>query len=199
MIKRSTIFALLFLALFTGATLFETLYPSKKMKNIQEALTEKISIPQKSNADLNQQMRYGVSKDLWITEKDGTRLHHHIESPQSILIAIPQGNRIELVEKMVGMQCYFQEKLEDEGGEVIQTIRHLESEEGTYRYTDHHFDAHEVLLALYRLPGETLTTHLSEEAPFLKGVAKEVTLSFSEGAPHFHAEKFRAHIHKNFP
>jgi len=142
----------------------------------------------------NKQMRSGVSKDLWISEKGTTRLHHHIESPRSILTAIPHGNRIELVEQMIGMKCYFQERIDDEKGEVIQNIRYLQSEEGTYRYTDHYFDAHSVFLALYRLPGETLITHLDTKDAYLKGIAEEVSLTFSGGTPDFHAEKFKAQI-----
>lgn len=157
-------------------------------------LTEEISMPKQEEKYPNKQMRSGVSKDLWISEKGATRLHHHIESPRSILTAIPHENRIELVEQMIGMKCYFQEKIENEGGEVIQNIRHFQSEEGTYRYTDHYFDAHSVFLALYRLPGETLITNLDTKDAYLKGVAEEVTLSFSEGSPDFHAEKFKAQI-----
>ena len=77
---------------------------------------------------------------------------------------------------------------------MTQNIRHLQSEEGTYWYTDHYFDAHSVFLALYRLPGETLTTHLDTKDAYLKGIAEEVTLTFSGGTPDFHAEKFKAQI-----
>ena len=174
--------------------IFEAFYSSNEVKSIEETLTEEISMPKHEEKYPTKQMRSGVSKDLWISEKGTTRLHHHIESPRSILTAIPHENRIELVEQMMGMKCYFQEKLEDKGDEAIQSIRYLQSEEGTYRYTDHYFDAHSVFLALYRIPGETLTTHLDTKDAYLKGIAEEVTLSFSEGSPNFHAEKFKAQI-----
>ena len=60
----------------------------------------------------NKQMRKGVEKDLWIYDNSNARLHHHVESPRSILTAISHGNRVELIEQMIGMKCYFQEKLE---------------------------------------------------------------------------------------
>lgn len=194
MIKRTTIFASLFLALVAGGVIFASFCSSNEVKNIEEVLTEEIAMPKQEEKYPNKQMRSGVSKDLWISEKGEKRLHHHIESPRSILTAIPHKNRIELVEQMVGMKCYFQEKIEQENGEMVQTIRYIESEEGTYRYTDHNFDAHSVFLALYRAPGESLTTQLNTKDAYLKGVAEEVTLSLSEGSPNFHAEKFKAQI-----
>lgn len=194
MIKRATLFAALFLLLFTSGVIFKAFYSSKEIKSIEETLTEKISMPKNEEKYPNKQMRSGVSKDLWISDSGSMRLHHHIESPRSILTAIPHGNRIELVEQMIGMKCYFQEKIEDNDGVTVQSIRYLQSGEGTYRYTDHFFDAHSVFLALYRMPGEILTTNLDTNNAYLKGVAEEVTLSFSNGSPNFHAEKFKAQI-----
>ncbi len=164
------------------------------MKSIEETLTEKICIPKQEKKYSNTQTRSGVSKDLWISEKGTTRLHHHIESPRSILTAIPRGDRIELIEQMMGLKCYFQERIDDEEGERTQNIRYLQSEEGTYRYIDHHFNAQRVFLALFHLPGESLTTHLDTKDAYLKGIAKEVTLTFSGKAPDFHAEKFKAQV-----
>ncbi|QVL58077.1 MAG: hypothetical protein KFB93_03075 [Simkaniaceae bacterium] len=199
MIKRATLFASLFLALFTSGVIFEAFYSSSEVKSIEETLTEEVSMPKHEEKYPNKQMRSGVSKDLWISDNNHGRLHHHIESPRSILTAIPHENRIELVEQMIGMKCYFQEKIEDEDGKIVQNIRYLQSEEGTYRYTDHYFDAHSVFLALYRVPGETLSTHLNTNDAYLKGVAEEVSLSFSDGSPNFHAEKFKAQIRPQGP
>ena len=155
---------------------------------------EEVSMPKNEGKHPIKQMRSGVSKDLWISNSEKGRLHHHIESPRSILIAVPHGNHFKLVEQMIGMKCYFQEKIEEEDGVTTQNIRYLQSGEGTYRYTDHFFDAQSVFFALYRLPGETLTTHLDTKDAYLKGVAEEVSLSFSDGSPNFHAEKFKAQI-----
>lgn len=194
MINRATFFACLFLILFTGGVIFKAFYSSKEVKSIEETLTEEISMPKHEEKYPNKQMRSGVSKDLWISDNGKERLHHHIESPRSILTAIPHGTRIELVEQMIGMKCYFQEKIEEDRGEIVQNIRYIQSEDGTYRYTDHYFDAHSVFLALYRIPGETLSTQLDTKDAYLKGIAEEVTLSFSDGSPNFHAEKFKAQI-----
>jgi hypothetical protein len=185
---------MLILALFTGGVVFKAFYPSETGESIEEMLTEEISMPKHEEKFPSKQMRKGVTKDLWISDKEHSRLHHHIESPRSILTAIPYGNRVELIEQMIGMKCYFQEKLENSAEGPVQHIRFLQSSEGTYRYTDQVFDAQSVFLALYRLPGDTLTTHLSTDDAYLKGVAEEVSLSFSSGTPNFHAEKFKAQI-----
>ena len=194
MIKRTTIIAFFLLVLFTGGILFQAFYSFKEGRSIEEMLTQEISMPKHEEKFPNKQMRKGVAKDLWISNKDHVRLHHHIESPRSILTAIPHGNRVELIEQMIGMKCFFQEKLEKEEGEPMQQIRYLQSGEGTYRYTDHFFDAHSVFLALYRISGESLVTHLDADDAYLKGIAEEVSLSFSNGTPNFHAEKFKAQI-----
>ena len=194
MIKRTTIIAFFVLILFTGGVLFQAFYSFKEGGSIEEMLTQEISMPKHEEKFPNKQMRKSVAKDLWISNKDHVRLHHHIESPRSILTAIPYGNRVELIEQMIGMKCFFQEKLEKEEGEPMQQIRYLQSGEGTYRYTDHFFDAHSVFLALYRMPGESLVTNLDADDAYLKGVAEEVSLSFSNGTPNFHAEKFKAQI-----
>ena len=157
-------------------------------------LIEEISIPKHKEKYSNQHMRSGVSKDLWIADKTGTRLQHHIESPHSVLTVIPHEKRIELVEQMIGMKCYFQEMVEDIEGKAIQNIRYLQSEEGTYRYDNHYFHADGVFLALYRLPGEILPTHLDIKDAYLKGNGEDVTLSFTERSPDFHAEKFKANM-----
>ena len=174
--------------------MFQAFYSSIDERGIEEMLTQETSMPKHEEKFPNKQMRKGVTKDLWISDKSHVRLHHHIESPRSILTAIPHGTRVELVEQMIGMKCYFQEKLEKENGETVQQIRYLQSGEGTYRYTDHFFDAHSVFLALYRLPGENLTTHLDTNDAYMKGIAEEVSLSFSNGTPNFRAEKFKAQI-----
>ena len=193
MIKKATVFGSLFLIALTGLVAFFTLRPQASVP-IEEVLTHNLSMPKHEEKYPNKQMRSGVTKDLWIVDHDCGRLHHHIEAPRSILTAVPQGTRVELTEQMLEMTCTFQEKLSQDNGEWAQQIRTLHSSEGTYHYTDQHFDAHQVFLSLYRLPGNDLPTHFNPEAAFLKGVAQEVSLSFSDSSPHFQAQKFKAQI-----
>ncbi|NRA89996.1 MAG: hypothetical protein HRU43_02550 [Simkaniaceae bacterium] len=194
MIKKTTLIAFFILTLFTGGVMYQAFYSSKYRESIEDLLTQEISMPEHEEKYPNKQMRKGVEKDLWIYDNSNARLHHHVESPRSILTAIPHGNRVELIEQMIGMKCYFQEKLEVEDGKQIQQVRYLESGEGTYHYTDHYFDAQSVFLALFRLPGSELSMRTDINEAYLKGVAEKVSLSFSDGSPNFQAEKFKAQI-----
>lgn len=188
MIKQATIIASFLLALFTGYFLLQILCGSTSTP------ASEISMFQYEDPYPTKQERSGVVKDLWISDKKMGRLHHHIESPQSILTAIPSGNRIELIEQMSDMKCYFQEKVETDGPSSTQHIRYLHSDEGTYRYGDQCFNADAVFLALYQVPGKILTTNLNIEEAFLQGIAQKVSLSFSKGSPNFHADKFKAQV-----
>jgi len=190
MLQRTTIITLIILVTLTGLSVYHTLTRDKF-----EAVKQEWKAPKEATCYPTKQMRSGVQKDLWMAD-DGLRLHHRMISPRSILTAYPKGENFELVEEMQGMKCYLQENIET-GETMMQQIRFIESESGIYRYSDQHFDAHQVFLALFRLPGNQLTTHLDLDAAFLKGIAEEVSLSLAENSPDFQAEKFKAHIRPN--
>jgi len=190
MLRRTTLIAALLLISISGTILYQVIKPPSRSQRVEEILTQEMESPQEGRKYPTKQIRTGVSKDLWIHDAQMGRLHHHIESPRSILTAYTSDKKIYLIEQMMGMKCYLQEKVE----EGMQEIRYIESEEGTYRYSDHHFDAHTVFLALFRIPGDELSTNLNLEEAFLTGIAKEVSLSFSENSPNFHAQNFKARI-----
>lgn len=184
MLKRITLASLATLVALTGASVTYVL-----MRGSLNNMPQNWTTPKVATCYPTKQMRSGVQKDLWMSD-DKQRLHHRMMSPRSILTAYPKGENFELVEEMQGMKCYLQENIE----EGVQQIRFIESESGTYRYSNQYFDAHQVFLALFRLPGSELETKLDFDFAFLKGVAEDVSLSFSENSPNFHAEKFKAHI-----
>ena len=193
MLKKTTIISFFLLSLMMGMAFFLVFRDPSSSLAIDKILC---SAPkEKGEIAPTKQMRSGVVKELWITEGD-KRLHYRIESPRSVLTALPKGNTFELTEQMQGIKCFFQEKIEhaEETGELSQQLRFIESREGTYTYADHRFNAEQVFLALFRLPGDRLETNLDLSTAFLKGVAKEVTLSLSHHGPSFHAKKFKAHI-----
>ena len=184
MLRRMTLFSLIALVILTGTAVTYVL-----MRGSLETLPENWTAPRVATCYPTKQTRSGVQKDLWMAD-DKECLHHRMMSPRSILTAYPKGENFELVEEMQGMKCYLQEEVEN----GMQQIRFIESESGTYRYSNQYFDAHQVFLALFRVPGSTLETTLDLNSAFLKGVAEDVSLSFSENSPNFHAEKFKAHI-----
>jgi len=188
MFKKATIISFSFLAIFMILSI------ALIVKGENEAFTPTHETNQERTKKgyPTKQMRTHVTKDIWYTQ-EGERLHHYIETPRSILTAYPNEDGIELVEQMQGMKCYCQEKIEENEGEVIQQIRLIESEEGIYYYSNHHFDANRVFIALFRMPGKELQTTLNHENAFLKGVAERVSLSFDHTTD-FQAEKFKAQI-----
>ena len=195
MIQRATVFALLFLAFFTGASLFKMLSPSSQNQSngLASLGIEKITRDSRVGTS-NQQVRKGVSKDLWVSREEGEGLHHYIESPVSIIKTVYSENQIHLVEEMLEMRCYFQERIEEREGKLTQSIRYMHSEKGIYQYRGHLFHASNVFLALYRIPGKTLLTNLSAQESYLQGVAEGVTLSLLKGSPHFQAKTFKAQV-----
>ena len=194
MLKQTTLIASLLLVLCCASILYKVIEHPSNGQRVEEILTQEMEMPQKETKYPTRQMRSGVSKDLWIHDAEMGRLHHHIESPRSILTVYSSDKHMHLIEQMIGMKCYLQEKVERDDRTLSQQIRYIESKEGTYRYSDHHFDAHSVFLALFRLPGDQLSTKLNIEEAFLRGVAREVSLSFSGDNPNFHAQNFKAHI-----
>jgi len=188
-LKKATVIASLLLILIVGSILYAVIVPLSKEGGVEE-----MEMVQKEGKYPIEQTRSNVTKDLWIHDAQMGRLHHHIESPRSTLIAYTKNRRIHLIEQMHGMKCYLQEKVEDINGELIQQIRFIESKEGTYRYSSQQFNTQSVFLALFRIPGDTLSTKLDIKKAFLVGVAKEVSLSFSGNKPNFHAQNFKAQI-----
>ena len=187
MLQRTAILTLLlFLALMGGA-----FYHVVKQTESHSRLGQRDDFSPTSPCP-TKQIRTDVQKDLWIFN-EGFRLHHRMESPRSILTIYPKGDRCELVEEMQDMKCYLQENVQMEG-RSMQQIRFIASASGTYYYSNQYFDAHQVFLALFRIPGNRLETELDFNEAFLKGVAQDVLLSFAEAPPHFQAKKFKAYV-----
>lgn len=193
MLKQVTSLAFIFLMALTGLCIYYVFMRAP----LNNKVPKQSIVSKKVNSDLTKQIRRHVQKDLWISSDD-SRLHHQMISPYSTLVASPKGNHVELIEVMQGMKCYLQEKIETEK-DPVQHIRLIESDLGTYRYADHHFDAPQVFLALFRLPGNHLNTHLDLDTAFLKGVAEDVSLSFTQNSPDFQAKKFKANVQTKKP
>ncbi len=138
------------------------------------------------------QIRKGVTKDFWKFDGSGERLHYHIETPYSVLTAYPQGKSYELIEKMHGINCYFQEKISPDHAK--QQVRHFQADSGEYAYNKHVFTAESVLISVCQTDGVILQTEIKPEDVFIKGMAKEVSLSLAGKNPDFQAKAFSAHM-----
>ena len=187
MFKQATLLTFIFLALLSGLIFFGVMMP----KNTSFKKADP-SLPKSRLTMPSRQIRLGIQKDFWIaTPQD--RLHHRLTSPKSVLITSPHQKHFELVEKLEEMECHLQEKISKK--EQTQQVRFIKSHFGTYYYSNQCFEADQVHLALFHLPGNQLETRIDPKLAFLKGIAHKVFLSFSDHKPHFHAEKFQAHIH----
>ncbi len=207
MIQRAIFFSSL-LALVSMLALFSFLFfPTlSDREHYAKILEKRQRLISSGNSPLESihQMRDGVQKDLWITsdkiaddlvQKDQERLHFRIHSENSDLIFHRFKKRIEVVENLHNIQCWIQEKiLRDENR---QLVRFFSSQEGTYRYPSHLFSAPHLFLSFFQLPGTDLPEDLSQETPFLQGVADKVCFRFTEKLPGFEATRLRAIYHLN--
>ncbi len=141
----------------------------------------------------SEQIRHQVSKDIWLAEPSGQRLHHCIESDRSLVTFKPRGESLEVLEHLYGVRCWIQEK-NLSTKEIQQQIRFVLAEEGLYDYRNQSFQAQDVLLSLYKIPGTTFSKSLESYAPFLRGNADSITFSLQNGAPKFVASHFKASL-----
>lgn len=156
------------------------------------SIAEKKHNPRASLAS-SEQIRHDVRKDIWIADPLGQRLHHRIESDRSLISFNPKEESVEVLEHLFGVRCWIQEK-NSSAKEVQQQIRFVLAEEGLYNYKNQSFEAQDVLLSMYKIPGTTFPKSLESYAPFLRGNADSITFSLQNGAPKFVASHFKASL-----
>lgn len=167
----------------------------KNLKAKQETTSSSRNLYSTTN-----QTRQGVSKDIWFTQEDKTRLHYRIESRSSLLTLVPkEADNFEVIENLQGIKCWMQDKLyfSDDHHTAMQQMRFFEADEGTYTYTSQQFIAQTVTLSLFRLPGHSLVIDCNPKKAFLKGIAKDVSFSVSGNTPQFQAQHFKASFKNN--
>lgn len=133
------------------------------------------------------QHRRGVRKELWLVDAEGNRLHHKVYSTSSVLMLEPKGPRIELMEKLQGVECLIQDRANSSA-----ELRLLRADEGLYSYRDLSFLAHSVAVSLFRLPEGEIPENIDVLSPFLQGIAQDVRFSVSSEGPQFSAQRFKA-------
>ena len=200
MFSRITLYS--FLALALAALLWGALCVRVRPRDIaafRRLQQKEEKITSQGALQTTQQRRKNVKKDLFFAQEDGSRLHYRILSRTSLLTIepCPLEKKIELKEKLENIECWMQDKLYSSPAVgPMQQIRSLQAEEGTYCYTTQQFLAQTVALSLYRLPGEELPSSVTA-APFLKGIAQDVSFAVSGKTPNFRAEHFKAElVHK---
>ena len=188
-IRIISIYAVFLIALLAGVKI--TFFTSPLFNDNQPSIS--IATTRKAKQGPVEQIRHGAAKDLWkLGEDGGVRLHYHIESPYSILTAYPQGSSYELVERMNGIKCYFQENVDLD--QSRQQIRYFQADRGSYSYGKQSFTAESVLITVSQTAGNELQMNINPTEIFLKGMASQVSLSFAGQQPDFQAKAFRAKI-----
>jgi hypothetical protein len=191
---RKAVFAYTFvIAGLVAAWLFLTLHVSEGDRQRFKVLQQKgHAIAAASNARSTQQSRAGVRKDLWITEEGGARLHDRIESASSTLTLTPVGDHMDIIEHLNQIRCSMQDKIVYQNQKWVQHVRYFEADTGIYQYSTNQFSAQTVSLALFRLPGRELPAALTQSAPYLKGIAQDVSFAAGGKASQFQAKRFKA-------
>ncbi len=195
MFKRITLLSSLsfcFLALLWGLCIGHVRDSDFAAYRKQKEKLEDASV--KNLAKTADQNRQGVVKEIHFAQEDNSRLQYRIESESSLLTLKPEGSRFDLIEKLENMRCWMQDKIEQTPSQdkAVQQMRYLEAEEGLYCYTVQQFLAQSVTLSLYRLEGKELPTNLAKHAPFLRGVAQDVSFAVTGKTPQFQAQHFKA-------
>lgn len=182
-----------FMAIFIVFLSFLTFSLSRRIEDQESAEPLSLTLSHTNKATTGKQIRHRVCKDFWIAEEKD-RLHHRIESPRSTLFAHFEGKKTKIIEQMIEMKCYIQERLMHSEEGLKQKLRYIESEEGFYHYDNHHFNAEHVFIAFFDMPGNHLQRNLNLEKAHMTGHASQVQLSLANQNPTFYAEKFKAHI-----
>lgn len=194
--KATTLFSLGALLILSG-TYFQWGHVRSTDLAQVTALTgeSKNSAPKKPEAA--HQTRSGVCKDLWYTQDKNQRLHYKIKSDRSILTFLINQGKVDLVENLEGIDCWMQDKITSAGtSKAAQQVRHVQANEGIYRFNTSQFQADTVHLALFQLPGENLPGDVRPDAAYVQGVASEVSFSVSGSRPQFQAQNFKATLRK---
>lgn len=176
----------------TSAVLLTILVWTSYLYNKPEPTKKTLSVDHPSLTSNGKQERKQVRKDIWIAQSPSERLHSRIESDNSTLFLTPKGNSIDVTEKLTGVRCWMQEKTYLTNGLNTQQMRFFVAKEGFYHYQNQDFEASNVLLSMYRIPGLDLIRDLENRTPFLKGSAEKVVFSLQKGTPVFQATHFKA-------
>jgi len=200
MLQKNMVFLGTWMLLLSASTFCFFSFPTASVVKRYQNLQKKEEIASSTQAIAStHQIREGVRKEIWVSQEDGSRLQYRIASATSTLSILPGEKRVQIMENLHNIHCLMQDKLYTAQGHPEQQVRLLEAKEGVYDYQAHAFQAQTVELSLLRLPGKTLPPSCTSQNAFLSGVAKDVSFSFGEKAPKFHAQQFKALFKEGTP
>lgn len=141
------------------------------------------------------QKRVNVTKNIWLTQDDNSRLHNRIKSQSSWLMLKPDGKKLKLVEELDQISCLMQERIYYNERIPMQQVRLLEASSGEYQFAQKQLVSQEVNISVYRLSTHTLPQNVDGIVPIFSGDAENVSLVTSGKTPDFKAKGFTAHMY----
>ncbi len=150
----------------------------------------------KSNSSLFiYQTRDHLVRQLYTSHGDFL-LETSIRADHSLLQLIPDGGKVELLERLANLQVASQEKIQVKNSAIYQTVDYLEAEDATWRHKTATLVTNHGTFSVVETNGSKLPTMgmLSKISPLIKTRLEHMRLWMEEGKPHFDAEGVAASL-----
>lgn len=143
------------------------------------------------------QTRLKVTKNIWLTQDDNSRLHHRIVSKSSLLVLKPNGGKLKLIEELNQINCLMQERIYYNNGLAMQQVRSLKAKAGEYHFLEKQLLSQGVSISVYKLNTHILPQEILSITPIFSGNAENISLITLGKTPEFQAKGFIAHMYKD--
>ena len=194
MLKQATSIGCVLLVIITLAwsSFFLRVRPVDKSKVLN--LLER-QIQSKTGFLSAHQKRLKVTKDIWLTQDDNSRLHHRIASKSSLLVLKPNGGKLKFIEELDQISCLMQERIYYNNELPMQQVRLLEANSGEYHFSEKQLLSQGVSISVYKLNTHTLPQEILSTSPIFSGNAENISLTTSDKTPDFQAKGFTAYMY----
>ncbi|MDQ5956250.1 MAG: hypothetical protein ACH349_06925 [Candidatus Rhabdochlamydia sp.] len=194
MLKQATFIGCVLIAIITlvWGSFFLRIRPIDKSKVLNlleremQSKTGFLSVSQK---------RLKVTKDIWFSQDDNSRLHHRIKSKSSLLVLKPHGEKLKLIEELNQIHCLMQERIYYNNELPMQQVRLLKASSGEYHFSEKQLLSQGVSISIYKLNTHSLPQEILSTLPIFSGNAENISLTTSGKTPEFQAKGFMAHIY----
>jgi hypothetical protein len=148
---------------------------------------------QRKKLEISHQYRFGIVKDLWISQEKG-RYHHHLLAPESTVTLIQSEKGIDAVEDLEEIQCWIQQQTPPFNEK--ERIQYIKAENGTYFYLQQEFLAKQMKFACYDQPPGPFSSDIPLSQLLFKGKADAAYFQFCHHHPEFNADHFEVELEK---
>lgn len=194
MLKQATFIGCVLIAIITlvWGSFFLRIRPIDKSKVLN--LLER-QMQSKTGFLSASQKRLKVTKDIWFSQDDNSRLHHRIKSKSSLLVLKPHGEKLKLIEELNQIHCLMQERIYYNNELPMQQVRLLKASSGEYHFSEKQLLSQGVSISIYKLNTHSLPQEILSTLPIFSGNAENISLTISGKTPEFQAKGFMAHIY----